>query len=62
MKDHETPALRTGDFEEERQKIIEEYKRGNYLKTIADYAMEEKKKEEKKKEEKGNNENKQSAS
>lgn len=54
MKDHEKPALRTGDFEEERQKIIEEYKKGNYLKTIADYAMEEKKKKEK-----GNNEDKQ---
>jgi hypothetical protein len=54
MKDHEKPALRTGDFEEERQKIIEEYKKGNYLKTIADYAMEEKKKKET-----GINENKQ---
>ncbi len=57
MKDHEKPVMRTGNFEEERQRIIEEYKKGNYLKTIADYAMEEKKKEEK-----GNNENKQSES
>jgi len=59
MKDHEKPAMRTGNFEEERQKIIEEYKKGPYVKTIADYAMEEKKKEEKKKKEKGKNEDKQ---
>lgn len=57
MNDHENPAMRTGNFEEERQKIIEEYKKGPYLKTIADYAME--KKEEEKKEEKGKNEDKQ---
>ncbi len=57
MKHHEKPAMRTGNFEEDRQKIVEEYKKGPYLKTIADYAMEEKKKEEKK--EKGKNEDKQ---
>ncbi len=60
MNDHEKPAMRIGDFEEERQKIIEEYKKGPYLKTIADYAME--KKEGKKKKEKGKNEDKQSES
>lgn len=52
MKDYEKPAMRIGDFEEERQKIIEEYKKGNYLKTIADYAMEKKEEETKREKEK----------
>lgn len=40
----EKPASRLGDFEEERQKIVEEYARGSYLRTSADEAMSSEKK------------------
>jgi hypothetical protein len=34
----EKPMMRLGDFEEERQRIVEEYARGAYLATSADKA------------------------
>jgi hypothetical protein len=37
----EKAVPRTGDFEEERQKIVADYAKGSYLKTSADLAMEE---------------------
>jgi len=51
MAKKEKPACRLGDFAGEREKIVEEYAKGKYLKTIADIAMEE---EERKKKEKKN--------
>ena len=46
MKNEEKPCCRLGDTEEERKRIVDEYARGNYLKTIADIAMEEERKKE----------------
>jgi hypothetical protein len=46
MKNEEKPCCRLGDMEEERKRIVDEYARGNYLKTIADIAMEEERKKE----------------
>jgi len=46
MKDEKKPCCRLGDMEEERKRIVDEYARGNYLKTIADIAMEEERKKE----------------
>ncbi len=37
----EKAVSRTGDFEEERLRIVVEYASGSYLKTSADLAMEE---------------------
>lgn len=39
MKEKAVP--RTGDFEEERLRIVEEYASGSYLKTSADLVREE---------------------
>lgn len=39
MKKQDMPACRLGDFQEERRKIVEEYARGNYIRTSADEAM-----------------------
>jgi len=42
----EKAAFRTGDFEDERLRIVDEYASGSYLKTSADLAMEEEKMQE----------------
>jgi len=41
MDSEKAPVSRLGDFAKSREKIIEEYSTGNYLKTSADLAMEE---------------------
>lgn len=51
MGKEKPPAGRLGDFAKEREKIIDEYSQGDYLKTSADLAVEE---EERKKEHRDN--------
>jgi len=41
MDNEKSPVSRLGNFAKSREKIIEEYSSGNYLKTSADLAMEE---------------------
>jgi hypothetical protein len=41
MDKEKAPVSRLGDFAKSREKIIDEYSSGNYLKTSADFAMEE---------------------